>query len=470
MRILVCGAGKITTELLRQLGDNWEITLIDRSDERIARVREVSPFITDSHTEDPSSSVALEQAGLKDQEYVLALTEDDRINLAVAESAREAGVPHVICLVHEQTNAPSFRKLGARTIMMNQIVSRHIHHDLQDPRMTITQLSGGEGSIYEVDASHHFKVVGKRASYFIQRGMRLTGIIRKGKLFFPTKNTVIKADDRLIITSRGQAMEPVCDLLEWGSPHFPLAYGQGFLLCMPWEEEVNGEALLNEGLYLSRNTKIRQVTILCQEGKDVSEYIENWPQELSCEISSTREKMAQRIIELTKNHRFGFVVIPPINTSFLKSLTGPSVTSLAHNLSCPLFIARNSAPYERILVPFNGKPSAERALEVGVDIARQTGAGLDIIVVEEPEFIKGETAEKWLDEVLTKVRELTHIHKVKPKELVCRGNPVREILNKAGEYDLLVTGSTEKERALISPNVAENLANKAESSVLLVTS
>ncbi len=37
MRVLICGAGRIVVEVLRRLGQNWEVTVVDLNQERLDR-------------------------------------------------------------------------------------------------------------------------------------------------------------------------------------------------------------------------------------------------------------------------------------------------------------------------------------------------------------------------------------------------------------------------------------------------
>ena len=67
MKILVCGAGRITDELLKRIGTNWEITLIDKEETRLTPFSNRFPTIVRTITADASSPVVLNKAGLADQ-------------------------------------------------------------------------------------------------------------------------------------------------------------------------------------------------------------------------------------------------------------------------------------------------------------------------------------------------------------------------------------------------------------------
>ena len=467
--ILICGAGTIARELIKQLGDDWAVTLIDKSREKLELAAALSSNIRARFVEDGSSPVVLEQAGIDSLQYVLAMTGSDAVNLAVCRFAREKGVPYISALVHEPENGPDFQTLGVHVVMTGTLTARNLYHYLQDPRVHVSPLTGGMGNIYEVNAAEHFRVVGKRAAYFQRSSLRLAGIFRQGKLLFPHPRTVIQADDRLILLGETDIFSSECSLLECASPHFPLAYGPCMLVALPSGDGLVGP-VLQEGLFLGQNTKVRKVTLLC--GRDrcpVDSGVADWPQDVSVEVRSSDEGIMERVRRFVGDGGCGLLLMPPVTESFFSSLTGPVYTGLAHDLGCPVLIARQTVPYERILVPFKNTPTSELALEVAVDLAKQLGAVLSVMVVEEPGFLSGEQNGEFLEAALTRARELAHVHKVPIREISARGNPVHGVVQESEHHDLVVIGSSNRDRGLIAPNVGEHLARKTRCSTLIVT-
>ena len=119
-------------------------------------------------------------------------------------------------------------------------------------------------------------------------------------------------------------------------------------------------------------------------------------------------------------------------------------------------------------MPFNATSKAESALGVAVDLARQFGAEVAVAVVEEPEFIRGVEEEEWTESVLKRVRELAHIHKFEFEEIIKKGNPVKEVVALAQDFNLIVLGSTTKDKGLFSPHVGEHMAQDVPCSVLII--
>jgi len=172
----------------------------------------------------------------------------------------------------------------------------------------------------------------------------------------------------------------------------------------------------------------------------------------------------------TRQESAGLMVMPFVKGPRLRSLFRPFTIAYAHELPCPLLVTKSTHPYERILVPFDGTPIAELALELGVDLAGQLNAEVVVAVVREPAFLGGEeTRDEWVEELLKKARELGRIHKIQILEKVLEGNPVREITAFAKEFNLLIMASANPKKAFFTPHVGEHLVEEAPCSVLIVT-
>jgi nucleotide-binding universal stress UspA family protein len=111
---------------------------------------------------------------------------------------------------------------------------------------------------------------------------------------------------------------------------------------------------------------------------------------------------------------------------------------------------------------------AKLALGVAVDLAHQLAAEIAVAVVEEPEFIRGEGEEEWTETVSDVVRELAHIHKFDFEVIIKKGNPVKEVVALAKDFNLLVMGSTTKDKGLFAPHVGERMAQDVPCSVLII--
>ncbi len=109
--------------------------------------------------------------------------------------------------------------------------------------------------------------------------------------------------------------------------------------------------------------------------------------------------------------------------------------------------------FKTILQAHDGSAGAEKALVIALDLAKQTGATLHIVCVEEisefPETIgevkdEKRNADRRYRPILRHAEELAEAQEVKLETHILTGHPVRDIIMLAGELnaDLLVIGAT----------------------------
>ena len=467
MKVLICGAGRVARHLLARLGERWQVTLIDKLEDKLQDLIPKFQNVQKVLAADTASPVTLDDAGVADFDYVLALTENDKVNLAICKHAGSQGVSHLLALVNHEENKGRFQEIGARPILGSTLLAKSIHHYLQDPRINLMSLSLGQAEIMEIDVSDHFQVVGKEAASLSDEDWRLVAIFRQNKMFFPNPETIIEAGDRLVIVGQPDSFKALCLHLECGIPHFPLGYGPDILLALV--PGANNEELIKETMHLAQNTKVKSLTLLVsKEEGDIQDALGAWTQAIDIKVMTVEGNVEEHLEKMGSQENYGVMVLHPFEASFFVSLAKPTLISLAHSVSCPLLVARQSHPYERILVPFNATNKAELALGLAVDLARQFESEIAVAVVEEPEFIRGVEEEEWAESVSGRVRELAHIHKFDFEVIIKKGNPVKEVVALARDFNLMVMGSTTREKGLFSPHVGERMAQDVPCSVLIV--
>ncbi|MFZ7127513.1 MAG: universal stress protein [Desulfobacterales bacterium] len=472
MKLLVCGAGRITDELLKRIGPNWEITLIEKEEARLAPFSNRFPNVVRVTTGDASSPVVLDRAGLADQDGVLAMTNDDAVNLAAARIAREADVKTVLAVVRDPENLPQFRELNVWTVNMATDAARKAYQYLKDPRVRIVDLGEGEGELMELtaekqDLSRLTAVLSRRDPRW-----RAVGLLREKELLFADAAGTIEAGDRLLLLGKADLYNAFASRLAEDRRHFPRTYGQQMVLGLPDDASLDVTELLNESFYLAQGTHIEKIRIVHEAvPADVQEALARWAESLHIETIESGEAVRQRVAEVAGENDAGVVVLPYHEVSRLRALFGSPLTALARSLPCPLLAAKMCDPYERLIVPFNGSPAAQRALEIAVDLARQLDAAVAVVLVVEPSYLRGEASStgQWEEEMLHRVRESARINKVTIEERVRRGNPVREIVAAAADSQLLVLGMDESPPGWFSVDVTAAVLNHAPCSVLLVT-
>lgn len=482
MKCLICGAGRTADALLERLDTGWTVKLVDKDAERVNVLHARHPWLAGAEEGDASSRLVLERMGLAGQDYVLALTDDEAANRAIADMAVAAGVRHVLMVSHAYGAASRDLSPHIRVVAPRHMAAREIAAYLQDPRVTAHSLAEGRAELLELELGPQHWVAGQRVGLFQHRSWRVAGLVREGRLLSAGEDTLIEPGDRLLILGEPNLYQPICSLMECAQTHFPLEYGTTLVAALGERTpQAETTAVLGAAAALMASTKAGTALVL-SEGPKAPET----PPGLDAEIRTDQAELFDSLPDICEVEQAGIAVVPSsYGEAVIPGIRRSPLMRLAHELPCPLFVARGVGPYKSILAPFRGLPADEMALEAALDLSKQFGAGVTVAVVEEPEFTHAEVAAQkgaprtsegedradWSRAVMAKARELARGLQVRIRERVLSGNPVTEVVRLAEEegHDLLVMGSVRRETGLFTPHVGELWARKAPCCVLVLT-
>ena len=104
MQIMIVGCGKMGTSLAVQLvSDGHRVTVIDRSESVIEQISNTQDVI--GYVGNGAVFSVLEEAGAKDADLLLALTQSDELNLLACLIAHKSGARHTIARVSNAGDA-----------------------------------------------------------------------------------------------------------------------------------------------------------------------------------------------------------------------------------------------------------------------------------------------------------------------------------------------------------------------------
>ncbi len=217
MKVLIVGAGEVGFHIASRLSvENKDVVVIDRDQQSLRRVAEYTDVQTFFGS--GSSPVALQEAGIKEAEIMLAVTDSDEANL-------------VACLV-ANILSPSTKKLArlrnADFDSYHNIFKEQAPHidTVINPEIevinTIERLISVPGAIEVVDlAEGRLKLVGVRLSetspfagqklsdLFTRSGSRLflvAAIVRNEKMIVPRGNSRLLANDIVYFISEQEML------------------------------------------------------------------------------------------------------------------------------------------------------------------------------------------------------------------------------------------------------------------------
>src|SRR5215217_1355342 len=201
MYVIVVGAGKVGLNLARELIDKGnELTIVENSARRYATVEEELEHR--AQYGDGSELWVLERAGIQRADMVIAVTGDDEDNILICQVAREKyDVERIIARVNNPRNKPHFDLLGIRpSVSATDLILRLLEHEVPEYGLIhLLDLQEEQLEIIEMLLGKDSGVTGRRVGDLqMPEGSLLISVLRSGKGFVPTADTVLEEGDEIL--------------------------------------------------------------------------------------------------------------------------------------------------------------------------------------------------------------------------------------------------------------------------------
>ncbi len=208
MKIIILGAGQVGSSVAANLvGEANDITVIDTNPKCLTNLNERYDLQTVIGV--ASHPSVLEQAGAKDADMILAVTNSDEINMIACQVAYTLfHTPTKIARVRN-TEYLSKTALFAQEalpidvlISPEQLVTEHIERLIKYPRaLQVLEFADGKVQMVAVRANYSGPLVGHRTGdvgkYLPELDYRIAILFRQDKAIIPNGKTVIEPDDEL---------------------------------------------------------------------------------------------------------------------------------------------------------------------------------------------------------------------------------------------------------------------------------
>lgn len=212
MIIAVVGAGAVGTSIAKELITNGhEVILIDRSPEAI-HVSDV-PY-ADWTLADACSPSALEQAGVRDCDALVAATGDDKVNLVVSLlSKTEFAVPKVVARVNDPANEWMFTQTWGVDVPTStpRVMAALVEEAVTVGRaVRLFAIADGTVDVFTFVVPEDSPMVGVDFSSFVlPEGLLLSAVVRDGTPLAPLQGGAPQAGDELLITVARDRFEQI---------------------------------------------------------------------------------------------------------------------------------------------------------------------------------------------------------------------------------------------------------------------
>lgn len=201
-RVVLIGAGLIGRNLAILLAESGYIVKVIEKDmarcEQLAAMNDKVMVING----DGTNMELLEAEEISDNDVIICLTDDDKLNLLVALLAKHLGIPKTIVRVGRPEYITLMEQVGIDIVFSPRLLtSGEILHMVRrgENVISLSTFEGGKAEAVEVELTINSPIVGKALRDLRLPGKALVGaVVHEGSTIVPTGNTVLYAQDHIV--------------------------------------------------------------------------------------------------------------------------------------------------------------------------------------------------------------------------------------------------------------------------------
>lgn len=220
MKIVILGAGQVGSSVAENLvSEANDITVVDTNPERLKKLQDRFDLRTVGGN--AAHPVTLAQAGARDADMLLAVTQSDETNMVACKlGATMFNIPTKIArirsadyLSHPEIFAPENFAVDL-PICPEQVLTDYIAKLLEFPEsLQVLEFAGGKVSLVAVRAFHGGPLVGHELQYLRKlmphTETRVAAIFRQDSPIIPEGNTVVEAGDEVFFIAATENIREV---------------------------------------------------------------------------------------------------------------------------------------------------------------------------------------------------------------------------------------------------------------------
>jgi trk system potassium uptake protein TrkA len=213
-RVVIVGGGNVGLFLARDLEafhPNVNVRLIEADKARaeiVADQLERAIVING----DALDSEILREASVNEAETIVALANDDEVNILSSLLAKREGCPRAITLVNNSAYKSLIDTLGIDVFIdpRETTVSTILQHVRRGRIRGLHSLADGRAEVIDAEALETSSLVGVPLRELrLSDGMIIGAIVRQGEVIIPRGDTVVKVHDRVIIFALAEMIKKV---------------------------------------------------------------------------------------------------------------------------------------------------------------------------------------------------------------------------------------------------------------------
>ncbi|MCZ6637635.1 MAG: Trk system potassium transporter TrkA [Alphaproteobacteria bacterium] len=213
-RVIILGGGNIGTYLAKEIeqthpGVTAKIIEFDKKQaERAANALERTVVIHG----DALDPEILEEANVATSEAVVAVTNEDEVNVLASLLAKRYGSQKAMALINNSTYSPLVTTLGIDVVISPRAitVSTILQHIRRGRIRAAYAVHEGFGEVMEAEAVETSSLVGvPLRDAKLPSGLIIGALVRDGEVLIPRGDTVVHAQDRVILFAETEVVKQV---------------------------------------------------------------------------------------------------------------------------------------------------------------------------------------------------------------------------------------------------------------------
>ncbi len=213
-RIVIIGGGNIglfLAKLLVEESGSFAIKIIEINKARAEYVADQLDKVVVLHGDSLDSEI-LNEANVRQSEAVVAVTNDDQVNILSSLLAKRRGARRAMTLVNKVSYGPLMRSLGVDAVVNPRAitVSRILQHIRRGRIRDVHSLRDGKAEIIEAEALETSPLVGKPLrDAKLPAGLVVGALVRDAEVIIPRGDTVIKTHDKVVLFATKEMVKKV---------------------------------------------------------------------------------------------------------------------------------------------------------------------------------------------------------------------------------------------------------------------
>lgn len=213
-RILIVGAGNIGTTLAEEIEedrDGYRAKIIELSKDQARRAAEKLPT-TVVIQGDALDMEILEEAGIRQTEAIVAVTDHDETNILVSLLCKRIGVDRAVTLINNISYSSLITALGVDVVVSPREItaSTILQHVRRGRIKAVHSLRDGHAEVIEAEALETSPLVGTALKDArLPNGVIIGAIVRDGETIIPRPTTQVQEKDRVILLAASKAVPKV---------------------------------------------------------------------------------------------------------------------------------------------------------------------------------------------------------------------------------------------------------------------